>query len=96
MALKKNSPYKEFFAKEIQKMQCNGVWHLYKQRNSKLKIDCNAPTEEGHPFDFLKTGSIFMILFFGAILSILFSFYEHIMPQAHKNTTYCKLCLRKF
>ena len=87
MALKKNSPYKSFFAKGIQNMIYNGVWFLYKHRNSESMIDCNEPPQDGHPFHFLKIASIFIILFFGALLSILFLFYEHIKPQTHIHTT---------
>ena len=76
MALKKNSPYKVFFDKAILNMIENGELYLYKQQNSELKIDCNVPPEEGYPFDFRKTASLFTILFFCAILSILSLCYE--------------------
>ena len=81
MALKKNSPYKIFFDWGIQNMISNGELHLYKQRNSKLKIGCNISPEEGNPLDFLKTASIFIMLSFGALLSILFVFYESFKKQ---------------
>ena len=76
MALKKNSPYKKFFDKGIQNMVDNGQLKLYKQRNTELTIDCKKPPDEGNPFDFLKTASIFIILSFGVLLSTLFLLYE--------------------
>lgn len=87
MALKKNSPYKKFFAKEIQNMIYNGVWNHYKERNSESVTDCNKPPEDGHPFHLFKIASIFIILFFGALSSILFLLYEYIKPQVHLHTT---------
>ena len=76
MALKKNSPYKIFFDWGIQNIISNGELDLYKQRNSNLKIGCNVSPEEGNSLDFRKTASIFIMLSFGALLSILFIFYE--------------------
>ena len=62
IALKKNSPYKIFFNKGIQNMKANGEMHLYKRQNSEYTNDCSVSPEEGIPFDFLKTASIFIIL----------------------------------
>ena len=76
MALKKNSPYKKFFDKGIQNMIDNGQLQLYSQRNTELTIDCNKTPDEGNPFNFLKTASIFIILSFGVILSTLFLLFE--------------------
>ena len=87
IALKKNSPYKIFFNKGIQNMKANGEMHLYKRQNSEYTNDCSVSPEEGIPFDFLKTASIFIILSFGALLSILFLFYESfIKPKTFVNS----------
>ena len=87
MAMKKNSPYKIFFDWGIQNMRGNGELHLYEQRNSNFTIDCNVYPEERDPSDFLKTASIFIMLLFGALLSILFLFHERFKKSKSKSST---------
>ena len=54
----------------------NGVLDLYIQRNENVNQNCNQHIQNVHALGFLKTASLFIILFSGTILSFSILIYE--------------------
>ena len=88
MALKKNSPYTKFFKKRVREIIENGQRDIYRKRNLETLENCNPNLGKGTPLGFNKILSIFVILSFGIIISILILFYECIKkPRKNRHPT---------
>ena len=77
IALKKNSMYSIFFKKQIHEMISNGQIDLYRKRHFNLNNICRKEQEIVDPLGFPKLASIFSILPFGILISVILLFYEH-------------------
>ena len=77
MGLKKNSTYTMFFKSGLLSIHANGALDLfYKQKHSYFRNNCNQLSGQGNSLGFHKMASLFAILFFGIMISILILVYE--------------------
>ena len=77
-ALRKNSPFTQFLKQAILDATENGQLNVYMLRNSNKFINCPAKEEKGNPLGFSKIVSLFILLLFGALVSLFISMYEYL------------------
>ena len=87
--IKKDSPYKRFFAKIIDELRENGQLHIYEVRNSIPHLGCSHSRTEGNSLGMLKLASLFLVFVLGPLLSIIILCYEcfyqpRMLSSSHK------------